>query len=352
MSKSKTSDGNFFEDFRIGQEFRHATPRTLTEADAALNIGLFGPRFAINSSDVFARALGLPRAPLDDLLVFHVVIAKTVPDISFNAVANLGYTEFRWGVPVYPGDTLSVSSKVIGLRENSSHTSGVVWVHSTGTNQRGEMVLDYIRWVMVNKRDPAAKAGEPVVPKTAPSVAPADLIVPEGLSMKGYDDAAAGSPHRWDDYAPGERIDHVSGYTLPESDHMFSTRLYQNTARIHFDAVLAKGARFGRPLAYGGHIISYARSLSFNGLANGFRMAAFNGGSHVGPSFGGDTIYAWSEILEKAPLPGRSDIGALRVRTIAAKDFSCESFPTKGADGKYHPSIVLDLDYWLLMPRR
>jgi len=349
--KSKTDAGNFFEDFKVGQEYRHATPRTLTEADAALNVGLFGPRFAINSSDVFARALGLPRAPLDDLLVFHVVIAKTVPDISFNAVANLGYAEFRWGVPVYPGDTLSVSSKVIGLRENSNKQSGVVWVRSTGINQRAEMVMDYVRWVMVNKRDAAATVGEPIVPKTAPSVAPADLVVPD-YRMMGYDDEAAGSPHRWEDYSPGERIDHVSGYTVEDSDHMFSTRLYQNTARIHFDAVLGKTTRFGRRLAYGGHVISLARALSFNGLANGFRMAAFNAGSHVGPTFGGDTIYAWSEVLEKAPLPGRQDLGAVRVRTIAAKNQPCTDFPGKGADGKYHPAVVLDLDYWLLMPRR
>src|SRR5260221_12362164 len=156
---SKTSTGNFFEDFRVGQEFRHAAPRTLSEADAALNIGLYGSRFAINSSDVFARALGLPRAPLDDMLVFHVVIAKTVSDISMNAVANLGYAEFRWGVPVYPGDTLSARSTVLGLRENSNHASGVVWVRSTGTNQHGEIVLDYVRWVMVHKGDHEATVG-------------------------------------------------------------------------------------------------------------------------------------------------------------------------------------------------
>ena len=113
---SKTSLGNFFEDFRVGQEFQHAVPRTLTEADAALNVGLYGSRFAINSSDEFARPLGLPRAPLDDLLVFHVVIGNTVNDISLNAVANLGYAEFRWGVPVYAGDTLSARSTVLGLR--------------------------------------------------------------------------------------------------------------------------------------------------------------------------------------------------------------------------------------------
>jgi 2-methylfumaryl-CoA hydratase len=349
--KSKTNAGNFFEDFRVGQEFRHATPRTLTEADAALNVALYGSRFAINSSDIFARALGLARAPLDDMLVFHVVIAKTVPDISFNAVANLGYAEFRWGAPVFPGDTLAVHSTVLGLRENSNRASGVVWVRSTGTNQRGDMVLDYVRWVMVNKRDPAAPVAEPIVPKTAPAVPPADLVVPN-LSMMGYDDEAAGSPHRWDDYEAGERIDHVSGYTVEDSDHMFSTRLYQNTARVHFDAVLGKGTRFGRRLAYGGHVISLARALSFNGLANGFRVAAINAGSHVAPTFGGDTIYAWSEVLEKAALPARDDIGALRVRTIAAKDCPCGSWPGKGADGKYHPAVVLDLDYWLLMPRR
>ena len=352
MSKSKTDTGNFFEDFRVGQEFPHATPRTLTEADAALNIALFGSRFAINSSDPFARSLGLPRAPLDDLLVFHVVIAKTVPDISVNAVANLGYAEFRWGAPVYPGDTLSVKSTVLGLRENSNRTSGVVWVRSIGSNQRGDMVLDYIRWVMVQKRNAAAKVGPPTVPKTVASVAPADLIVPAGLSLAGYDDAAAGSSHRWEDYEVGERIDHVSGITLEDSDHMFSTRLYQNTARIHFDALLAKSSRFGRRLAYGGHVISLARALSFNGLANGFRVAAFNAGSHVAPTFGGDTIYAWSEVLEKATLPGRTDMGALRLRTIAAKDCPPGAWPGKGADGTYHPAVVLDLDYWLLFPRR
>jgi 2-methylfumaryl-CoA hydratase len=351
-AKSKTDTGNFFEDFTVGQEFHHPTPRTLSEADASLNTALYGSRFAVNSSDVFARAIGLPRAPLDDLMVFHVVIAKTVPDISYNAVANLGYAEFRWGAPVFPGDTLSVRSTVLGLRENSNRSSGVVWVRSIGVNQRGEMVLDYVRWVMVNKRDAGASVAQPVVPKTAAAVAPADLIVPAGLALAGWDDQAAGSPYRWEDYDPGERIDHVSGYTVEDSEHMLSTRLYQNTARIHFDAVLAKTARFGRRLAYGGHVISLARALSFNGLANGFRVAAINAGSHVGPTFGGDTIYAWSEVLEKAKLPGRADLGALRVRTIAAKDHPCGDWPGKGADGKYHPAVVLDLDYWLLMPRR
>src|SRR3974390_3375522 len=155
---SKTETGSFFEDFRIGQVIRHATPRTLTQGDAALYQGLFGPRFALQSSDAFARSIGYPRSPIDDLLVFHVVFGKTVPDVSLNAVANLGYAEGRFHRAVYPGDTLTTVSEVIGLKENSSRKTGVVYVRSTGRDQDGEAVLDYVRWVMVRKRDEAAAA--------------------------------------------------------------------------------------------------------------------------------------------------------------------------------------------------
>src|ERR1700676_3907169 len=126
----KTSSGKFFEDFRIGEVIRHATPRTVTVGDVALYTSLFGPRFAVQSSDEFAKAIGYPRAPVDDLLVFHIVFGKTVPDISLNAVANLGYADCRFLAPVYPGDTLSAKSTVIGLRQNKDGKTGVVYVRS------------------------------------------------------------------------------------------------------------------------------------------------------------------------------------------------------------------------------
>ncbi len=347
----KANTGNFFEDFRVGQELRHATPRTLSTGDAALYIGLTGSRFALHSSDEFARRLGLPAAPIDDLLVFNVVFGKTVPDVSLNAVANLGYAGCRFGAPVYPGDTLSTRSTIIGLKETSSRDAGVVHARSIGTNQHDAVVLDYVRWVLVRKRDKAAPAPEAVVPDL-PAVVPAsELAVPETLDPAGYDAGASGSPHRWGDYAAGERIDHVDGMTIEESCHMMATRLYQNTARVHFNQHAEKNGRFGRRIVYGGHIISLARALSFNGLGNAFRIAAINGGRHAAPSFAGDTIYAWSEIKERSPLPGRDDVGALRVRTVATKDQPCADFPDAGDDGKPHPAVVLDLDYWVLMPR-
>ena len=348
----KTNPGNFFEDFRLGQEIRHATPRTVTEGDAALYTGLFGSRFAFNSSTEFARALGMPRAPIDDFLAFHIVFGKTVPDISLNAIANLGYAQGRFLAPVYPGDTLSTTSTVIGLRQNKDGKSGVVYVRSIGENQLGKAVLEYCRWVMVRKNNERAPAPEPSVPNLDEAVAAADLFVPSNLYTLEYDTTLAGSAHLWDDYILGEKIDHVDGMTIEEAEHMIATRLYQNTAKVHFDELMQKQSRFGRRLIYGGHIISLARSLSFNGLGNAFKILAINGGRHVAPTFAGDTIYAWSEVLEKLELPSRGDVGAVRLRTVATKDKSCADHPYKDADGNYDPAVVLDFDYTVLMPRR
>ena len=348
---SKSNPGRFFEDFHVGQELRHATPRSVTEADQTLYTALTGSRFALHSSDEFARTLGLPRAPLDDILVFHLVFGRTVADVSLNAVANLGYAACVFGTPVYPGDTLTARSRVLGLRETSNGQTGVVWLRSTGTNQRDETVLDYVRWVLVNKRDPAAPAPEAVTPDLPETVEVARLNVPEGLSLADYDAELAGSNHIYDDYAVGERIDHLDGMTIEEAEHQMATRLYQNNARVHFNLHAAKDSRFGKRIVYGGHVISLARALSFNGLANAFKVVAINGGRHVNPTFAGDTITAWSEVLEKIELPGRDDLGALRLRSVATKDRPCAEFPLTGPDGKPDPAVVLDLDYTVLMPR-
>lgn len=347
----KTGPGNFFEDFRLGQVLRHATPRTVSEGDGALYTALYGSRFALQSSDAFAQSCGLPQAPLDDFLVFHIVFGKTVADISVNAIANLGYAEGRFLAPVYPGDTLSATSTIIGLKENSNHKTGVVHVRSVGRNQMDEPVLDYVRWVMVRKRDESAAAPVGLVPELKASLDAADLVVPADLRFEGYDDGLAGSPCRFGDYAVGERIDHGDGMTIEEAEHMLATRLYQNNARVHFNQHVEAGGRFGRRLVYGGHIISLARALSFNGLANACRIAAINGGRHVAPCFAGDTVYAWSEVLDSAALAGRADIGALRLRTVAVKNQAAQDFPAPDDARSDHQGVVLDLDYWVFMPR-
>lgn len=347
----KTSQGNYFENFRIGQVITHATPRTVTVGDVALYGALFGPRFAVQSSEPFAKAIGYARAPVDDLLVFHIIFGKTVPDVSLNAVANLGYAGCYFRRPVYPGDTLTALSEVIGLKENSSRKTGIVYVRTTGYKQDGAPILEYVRWVMVRKADEAAPAPGDHVPRLPKVLDPKVLgeACPK-LDMAGYDFALAGSPHRFADYQVGERIDHCDGITVEEAEHMMATRLYQNTARIHFNQYAEGKGRFGRRLIYGGHVISLARALSFNGLANAFHVAAINGGRHVAPLFAGNTVFAWSQVLDKAELPGRSDVGALRLRTVATKDRPCADFPLKAGEAD-DPAVILDLDYWALVPR-
>ncbi|MBS0276680.1 MAG: MaoC family dehydratase [Proteobacteria bacterium] len=348
---NKTNPGNFFEDFRLGQKLIHATPRTLTEGDVSLYTALYGTRFALQSADSFAGMLGLPGAPIDDLLVFHTVFGKTVPDISLNAVANLGYAEGRFLKPVFPGTTLSAVSEVIGLKENSNKQTGVVYVRTDGFDEHGDKVLTYVRWVMVRKRDQNAAVADSQVPKTAASV-PAESLVAPLADFARFDIAASGSSHYWDDYAKGEKIDHVDGMTVEESDHMLATRLYQNTAKVHFNQFSEGQGRFGRRLIYGGHVISLARALSFNGLANAVSIAAINGGRHVNPLFAGDTVFAWSEVLDKAELKGRKDCGALRLRLVATKNLPCQAFPDKDDSGSYPENVILDFDYWAILPRK
>jgi 2-methylfumaryl-CoA hydratase len=326
---------------------RHAVPRTVSGGERALYHALYPARHALYSSDEFARSVGLTHdkgAPLEDLAAFHIVFGKTVPDISLNAVANLGYAEGRWLLPVYPGDTLRAESEVIGLKQNSNGKTGVVWVRTRGLNQRDDCVLEYVRWVMVRKGNLDADAPETCVPELKPALAAEDLALPAGLDFTSYDFALAGEPHRWGDYAIGEQIDHVDGVTVEEAEHMLATRLWQNTAKVHFDSTARPD---GSRLIYGGHVISMARALSFNGLANAQMIVGLNGGAHANPCVSGTTIRAWSEVLDKAQTaaPG---VGAIRLRLVATSGGA--PFALKGADGKYVPEVLLDLDYWALMP--
>ncbi len=340
---TKTNPGRFFEDYQVGQVIRHAVPRTIAEGERALYHALYPARHALYSSDVFAGDCGLEGSPVDDLLAFHVVFGKTVPDVSLNAVANLGYAEGRWLQPVYPGDTLRSESEVIGLKQNSNGKTGVVYVRTRGFNQTDDVVMEYVRWVMVRKRDAAAPAPETVLPDLKSALSVDDLVIPEGLTFENYDFELAGEPHRWGDYAVGEVIDHVDGVTVEEAEHMLATRLWQNTAKVHFDLTFRPEGR----LIYGGHVISMARALSFNGLANAQMIVGLNGGAHANPCFAGDTIKAWSEVLDKAEtdVPG---VGAIRLRLVATKGGTAGEL--RGEDGKYLPHVLLDLDYWALMP--
>ena len=348
---TKNARGHHFEDFEVGQTLHHPTPRTVSEGDVALYLALTGSRFAINCSGVMARMAGLPRPPLDDLLTFHIVFGRSAPDLSIHGSASLGYADGRFGALLYPGDTVFASSAVLGLEENPSGRTGTVWVRTSAHKEDGREILTFVRWVTVEKRDPAATAPAPVVPDLPDHVAPDRVSVPPGLRPRHFNRVLSGSLFRFDSYEVGERIDHLDGMTIEEADHRMAARLYQNSARVHFDAHAEREGKLGRCIVYGGHVLSIARALSFNGLGNVLHIAAINGGTHAHPCVAGDTVYAWSEVLDKAEVPGHPDLGLLRLRLVATKNRPAHDFPLRDEAGRYLPEVLLDFDYWGVLPR-
>jgi len=208
----------------------------------------------------------------------------------------------------------------------------------------------------VHKQDQTVPAPATHVPELPAVVPVAQLQVPASLDCAKFETALTGGQRLWDDYQVGERIDHPAGMTVDDSDHTLATKLYQNNARLHFDAQMMKDTQFGRRLMYGGHVISICRALSYDGLENALGILAINAGTHCNPSFGGDTFYTWTEVLERWEIPGRTDIGALRLRMVGVKNTPAKSLPSTHIekDGKrvYHPNVVLDLDYTVFIPRR
>lgn len=352
---SKVRLGNFFEDFHIGMRIRHPTPRTLTEGDRSLYIGLTGSRDAIGSAETVSHRLGYEKRPMEAFLLFNIAFGKTVPDISLNAIANLGYADVRFVQTVYAGDTLSVTSDVIGLRETSNGKTGIVYTRSVAVNQRDEEVLTWVRWVMIHKRNKGEITGINITPELPAAVAVQHYLPLNAGAAADTMFKATGSTYFWEDYEVGERIDHLSGMTINNSDHSTVTRLYQNTARAHFDGYMMASTDAKQRLVYGGHVISLCKAISYDGIENAVAILAMNSGTHVAPTFAGDTLVCTTQVIEKIDL-AHEHIGALRLRLLGAKNLGSASkitFPSPTESQiVYQPEIVLDLDYVIAIPKK
>ena len=345
IQQGKGSRGNFFEDFEVGQETVCPTPRVIGQAETTWHIATTNDR-----TPRFCSAEGR----VHPWIVFHVVIGQTVRDVSLNSPANLGYAGMIWRTPVFHGDEITTTIRIVGLKENSRKDTGNVYVATTGRNQRGEVVLEYTRWVMVRKRDSTRATRyleEPIVPRL-----PAQVGVDELPPFPGAlpTTVQTGGRHFFEDYKPGESIYNYEGVTVNHSDHMSYTRLWQNSAKVHFDAIRTEG----KILVYGGFAIAVAYAQAFNGLENRSGIVALNSGAHANPNHAGTTIYSYNEVLEAHSLAGKP-YGALRLRLVAVKDgdpgeeedFQLKVPGEKGGE-RYNPRVLLDLDYWELMPRR
>ena len=150
------SYGRFFEEFAVGQVFRHWPGRTITEADCTWFALLTMNQHPLHSDAHYAATQTQhgQRVVLGPL-VFSVVIGMTVADVSGRAIANLEVDHLKHEKPTFIGDTLYAKSRVLEMRESKQGDRGIVTVETLGTNQRGETVCSYTRKVLVPKKSHA-----------------------------------------------------------------------------------------------------------------------------------------------------------------------------------------------------
>lgn len=149
--------GRWFEDFSVGDHYHHPLGRTLTEADNTWFTLLTNNTHPLHFDVEYAAHTEFGRPLVVSTLTLAVVTGLSVVDISQHSVANLGWDAVRMPAPVFPGDTLHAESNVLEVRSSRSRPDqGIVRVHTRGTNQRGETVIEFERTVLVYRRKAAS----------------------------------------------------------------------------------------------------------------------------------------------------------------------------------------------------
>jgi 2-methylfumaryl-CoA hydratase len=319
--------GNFLEDFRPGQVFRHKGGKTLTE-------GLFTTftEFAMTSNPLaknarYARAYGFRGLACPPGLTMLIAFSQTVEDISENARANLEYIDMRFGAPVYVGDTIEVETKVLNVRPSSSRPNlGIVHVQSTARKNIGEsdeaVVMTWQRKVQVYKRDDDAELHPGEV---APDEVPCSLWLPDYDAGRDYKALAhLSSPDSYfEDFEVGTRIEHSRGRTMT-SEHIHLTAVLDNTSQVHCNQFMIdrnpKQYVGGQLIIFGGIPFVLCLGLSSPDVGdNSLGDVIYPTGRHTAPLFAGDTVFAATEIAGKRDYQGRPDLGLLETRLLGHK---------------------------------
>jgi len=316
MATIRKPKGNFLEDFRAGQVFHHKVGKTVTE-------GLFNAftEFDMTTNPLhknrrYAERYGFRGLVVPPGLVMNIVFSQSVEDISENARANLEYINMRFGVPVYIGDTIEVTSIVLGIKPSSRERDrGVVHVQTTGRNQHDEVVLTYERKVQVWKRDPAAAVLEVSVPDVPPVTCV--LQLPDYDPSRRYADLAhLTSPDTYfEHFTPGDRIEHSRGRVVT-AEHVALTAMLDNTSQVHCNQYIIDqnpGKYLGGQLViYGGIPFNLCLGLSCPDVGDtAVADLLYPSGRHTAPLFAGETVFASTAIRSTGDYPGRADLGVV-----------------------------------------
>jgi acyl dehydratase len=152
--------GRFYEDFEVGDVYRHGLGRTITQADNIWFTLLTQNTARVHFDAHYAEQTEFGRPLVNSAFTIALVTGQSVSDVSYNVMANLGWDTVRLPNPLFEGDTVYSSSEVVSLRESKSRPQvGIVTVHTTGANQHGVPIITFDRTVMVYRRGFGPTAG-------------------------------------------------------------------------------------------------------------------------------------------------------------------------------------------------
>ncbi len=153
--------GRYFEEFKVGQVFKHWPGRTITEFDDTWFSLMTMNQNPLHIDEHYARQTQHGQRLVNGTLVFSLVVGLSVADISGRAIANLEYEEIKHLGPVFHGDTIYAESRVLDKTESRTKPDrGIVYIETKGFNQKHEAVLSLKRRVLIPKRPPGLAASE------------------------------------------------------------------------------------------------------------------------------------------------------------------------------------------------
>jgi 2-methylfumaryl-CoA hydratase len=294
----------YFEDLKVGQLFSDAPAVTLTSGHAAFHGALFGDRLRLPlDATLCEKVTGSSRALVHPNVICNIAIGQTTSPTQ-RVKGNLFYRGLVLHQPVFIGDTLRTSARIVALRQNSAKpgrdATGLAALEIHVDNQRDETILHFWRCAMIPCRDPNAVTG----------ASDSFDAIPTELDLKQVEAAV---PVEWslDEFRreiPGEHFEELtegSRYHVEARDSVTSApelaRLTLNVAKAHTDAAYSP---YGKRLVYGGYTISMASAQILHGLPNLVTLLAWRSCDHTEPVFEGDVLRTDFTIDAKHALPG------------------------------------------------
>jgi 2-methylfumaryl-CoA hydratase len=327
--------GRYLDEFVPGQVFVHPRGYTFDRGPMLDFARVFMQCNPLYLNLEYARAHGFPDLPASPQMVFNVVLSLGVHNDSEKAIANLGYYNVQFLLPVYPGDTLRGYTKVIDRKARGEDKPGIVLIRTLGLNQHNQVVLQYERKIMVGYRgDRLPTTPAPTTPVDFPWVEHPVVELP--INGGGYRSQLTGPNTYFEDFSLGDLIVHANGRTITD-EHMAWTYLVGNTHPLHFDRVYStglSGKMSGEPIVYGGLVFAWLEGLASRDVSeNALWELGFTEGYHTQPAVSGDTVAALSRVVATEVLPNNDAAGIVTFQFIGVKNISAAAaLETYGAD--------------------